>query len=70
MDSKTRIKNYISKNFSEWERVDFAMFGEDINFKRDLCDIYKIKNGELIIIAYANISITGSDRPKPQLRVF
>lgn len=70
MDSKTRIKNYISKNFSEWERVDFAMFGEDINFKRDLCDIYRIKNGELIIIAYANISITGSDRPKPQLRVF
>lgn len=70
MDSKTRIKNYISKIFSEWERMDFAMFGEDINFKRDLCDIYKIKNGELIIIAYANISITGSDRPKPQLRVF
>ena len=70
MDSKTRIKNYIKEIFPEWERVDFAEFGEEINFKRDLCDIFRIKNGELIIIAYANISITGSDRVKPQLRVF
>ena len=70
MDSKTRIKNFISKNFPEWEKVDFDEFGAEISFKRELCDIFRIKNGELIIIAYTNISITGTDRSKPQLRVF
>lgn len=70
MDSKTRIKNFINQNFPEWKKIDYAEFGNEIDFKKDLCDIYRIKNDEPILIAYANISITGSDRPKPQLRVF
>lgn len=32
--------------------------------------MYKIDNEEIILISYTNISITGTDRAKPQLRVF
>ena len=31
---------------------------------------YKINDEEIILISYTNISITGTERPKPQLRVF
>ncbi len=70
MDSKTRIKDYICKNFPNWEKVDFSEFGEEVGFNKDLSELYKINNREIVLISYTNISITGSDRPKPQLRVF
>lgn len=70
MDSKTRIKNYIKNNFPEWEKVDFSEFDEVIDFDKDYSELYRINNEEVILISYTNISITGSDRPKPQLRVF
>lgn len=70
MDSKTRIKNYIKNNFPEWEMVDFSVFDEVVDFDKDYSELYRINNEEVILISYTNISITGSDRPKPQLRVF
>ena len=70
MDSITRIKNFIENNFPNWEKIDFTMFGGDVDWKKGLSDLYKIDNDEIILISYTNISITGSDRPKPQLRVF
>lgn len=70
MDSKTRIKNYIKNNFPEWEKVDFSVFDEVVDFDKDYSELYRINNEEVILISYTNISITGSDRPKPQLRVF
>ncbi len=70
MDSKKRIKNFINKVFPEWKKIDFSEFGEEIDFNSDLSELYKIVNDEIILISYTNISITGSDRPKPQLRVF
>lgn len=70
MDSKKRIKDFINKVFPEWEKIDFSEFGEEIDFNSDLSELYKIVNDEIILISYTNISITGSDRPKPQLRVF
>ena len=70
MDSKTRIKNYIKNNFPEWEKVDFSEFDEVVDFDKDYSELYRINNEEVILISYTNISITGSDRPKPQLRVF
>lgn len=70
MDSKNRIKNFITQNFPEWEKVDFTEFGEDVEFKKDFSELYRINNEEIILVSYTNISITGTDRPKPQLRVF
>ena len=70
MDSKTRIKNFINQNFPEWEKVDYTEFDEEIDFKKDFSEFYRIDNDEIILMSYTNISITGTDRPKPQLRVF
>lgn len=70
MDSKTRIKNFIKNNFPEWEKVDFSTFDEVVDFDKDYSELYRINNEEVILISYTNISITGTDRPKPQLRVF
>ena len=70
MDSITRIKEFIRVNFPEWKKVDYSEFADDIDFRTDMSELYKIVDNEIILISYANISITGSDRPKPQLRVF
>lgn len=70
MDSIKRIKEFIAKNFPEWVKIDFSIYNEEIDFRRDLSELYKINNEEIILISYTNISITGTDRVKPQLRVF
>ena len=70
MDSTTRIKNYIRTNFPDWSIVDFSVLDDNIDFRRDLNDLYRINDEEIILISYTNISITGTDRNKPQLRVF
>ena len=70
MDSTTRIKDYIRVNFPEWVKVDFSEIDNNIDFRRDLSDLYKISDEEVVLISYTNISITGTERNKPQLRVF
>lgn len=70
MDSITRIKEFINQNFPNWKKIDFSDFDGNIDFRDDLSELYKIDNEEVILISYTNISITGTDRPKPQLRVF
>ncbi len=70
MDSITRIKEYIKENFSNWEKVDYSEFKDKIDFRKDWSELYKINDEEIILISYTNISITGTDRSKPQLRVF
>ena len=69
-DSKTRIKDFISSNFPSWKKVDYSEYEDNVDFDKNLSELYKIDNDEVILISYTNISITGSDRPKPQLRVF
>ena len=70
MDSTKRIKQFINKAFPEWTKVNFSELEEGIDFKENLSELYRIDNDEIILISYTNISITGSERPKPQLRVF
>lgn len=70
MDSITRIKNFIDICFPEWEKVDFSEYEENIDFRKDWSELYRINNEEVILISYTNISITGTERAKPQLRVF
>lgn len=69
MDSTTRIREFITRNFPTWNKIDLSQFS-DTDFDGKYTDIYRIENEEIICISYANISITGSDRAKPQLRVF
>lgn len=70
MDSITRIKNFIHNSFPDWEIVNFSDYEEKIDFRKDWSELYRVNNEEVILIAYTNISITGTDRAKPQLRVF
>ena len=70
MDSITRIKDFIRINFPEWEKVDYSQYEETIDFRKDQSELYKINNEEVILISYTNIGITGTDRAKPQIRVF
>ena len=70
MDSITRIKDFIRSNFPEWEKVNFSHFEESVDFRQEWSELYKINGEEIILISYTNISITGTDRQKPQLRVF
>ena len=70
MDSITRIKNYISDNFPGWKKIDFSEFEESIDFRKEWSELYRINDEEVILFSYTNISITGTDRAKPQLRVF
>ena len=48
MDSVTRIKEYIKNNFPEWVKVDFSSFEDTIDFRKDLSDLYKICDDEII----------------------
>lgn len=70
MDSITRIKNFIQSNFPDWTKVNFSEFDDNVDFRTDWSELYKIADDEVILISYTNISITGADRQKPQLRVF
>lgn len=70
MDSITRIKNFIHNSFPDWEKVKFSEYEEVIDFRKEWSELYRINNEEVILISYTNISITGTDRIKPQLRVF
>lgn len=70
MDSITRIKNFIQNNFPNWVKVDYSEFKETVDFRTDWSELYKIIDDEVVLISYTNISITGADRLKPQLRVF
>lgn len=70
MDSITRIKDFIRNNFPEWEKVDYSQYEETIDFRKDQSELYKINSEEIVLISYTNIGITGTDRSKPQIRVF
>ena len=64
------IRNYI-KNIPELkikEKGKSALYQQLIQLKN--VDIITIKNAEDIVVAYADISITGTEREKPQIRVF
>ena len=48
MDSITRIKEYIKKNFSNWVKVDYSEFNDQIDFRKDWSELYKINDEEII----------------------
>lgn len=42
MDSITRIKEFIKSNFPNWEKISFSEFQENIDFRTDWSELYKI----------------------------
>ena len=50
MDSITRIKEFIKQNFPTWEKVPYSEFDNNIDFRTDWSELYKIHDGEDIQI--------------------
>lgn len=63
MPSIDVIRNYISKNIPQWKKL------EEQNLPKD-CDLFSINSAENALFTYTNINITGTERAKPQIRVF
>ena len=61
MSSTAIIRNYIDRELQYTRNVRSA----SINM-----DEITLPTGENIIVSYADISITGTDRSKPQIRIF
>lgn len=53
-DSKTRIKDFISSNFPSWKKVDYLEYEDNVDFDKNLSELYKIDNDEVILISYTN----------------
>lgn len=64
MNSKEIIQEYIQSSFKKWNVM------EDENIDPKVAELVKLPNGETVIFSYANIAITGTERKKPQIRVF
>lgn len=63
------IRNYLKQNCSEWKCIQSNnSYGYSLDNK--YVDIAMVNNDEDIVISYTDISITGTDRAKPQIRVF
>lgn len=67
MSSKDVIKEFIATNFQNWEKQDFP---QDIDFSTSDNELYKLDTGEIVLFSYTNVNITGTERAKPQIRVF
>lgn len=67
MSSKDVIKHFISSTFPAWEKISFP---DDIAFSTVDNELYKLENGEIVLFSYTNVNITGTERSKPQIRVF
>ena len=57
MDSITRIKEFIKSNFPDWEKISFSEFQENIDFRDDLSELYKINHEEIILIPVGGINL-------------
>lgn len=70
--STSVLKDFISKYLVGYDRtiLEHRNNPYEGNLDSRNTDIIKVPGGEEIVAAYANISITGTERPKPQIRVF
>lgn len=65
------IRDYINKNIKELDREIISKEETYVNsFDERNVDVVRTETGEDVIISYTDISITGTDRVKPQIRVF
>lgn len=71
MTSTKIIRDFIDANIKEFDRTLLETKSEYIGKLDDKnTDIVALPSGEEVVVGYVDISITGTDRPKPQIRVF
>ncbi len=71
MTSTKIIRDYIDANINEFDRKLLETKSEYIGkIDNKNTDIVALPSGEEVVVGYVDISITGTDRPKPQIRVF
>lgn len=71
MTSTKIIRDYIDANINEFDRTLLETKSEYIGkLDNKNTDIVALPSGEEVVVGYVDISITGTDRPKPQIRVF
>lgn len=71
MTSTKIIRDYIDANVNEFDRTILETKSEYIGkIDNKNTDIVALPSGEEVVVGYVDISITGTDRPKPQIRVF
>lgn len=65
------IRDYINANISEFDRTLLETKSEYIGkLDNKNTDIVALPSGEDVVVGYVDISITGTERAKPQIRVF
>lgn len=62
--SKEIIKSFIEHQFADWRVI------QSEEMPSNTADLIELPSTEKIVVAYTNTNITGTDRPKPQIRVF
>lgn len=62
--SKEIIKSFIEQQFADWTVI------QSEEMQSNTADIIELPSTEKIVLAYTNTNITGTERPKPQIRVF
>lgn len=71
MTSTKIIRDYIDANINEFDRTLLETKSEYIGkLDNKNTDIIGLPSGEDVVVGYVDISITGTERPKPQIRVF
>lgn len=67
MSSRDVIKQFISASFPTWRRLNFPT-GVSLSMSDN--ELYELDTGETVLFSYTNVNITGTERQKPQIRVF
>lgn len=71
MTSTKIIRDFIDANIKEFDRTLLETKNEYIGkLDNKNTDIVALPSGEEVVVGYVDISITGTDRSKPQIRVF
>lgn len=71
MTSTKIIRDFIDANIKEFDRTLLETKSEYIGkLDNKNTDIVALPSGETVVVGYVDISITGTDRAKPQIRVF
>lgn len=71
MTSTKIIRDFIEANIKEFDRTLLETKSEYIGkLDNKNTDIVALPSGEEVVLGYVDISITGTDRSKPQIRVF
>lgn len=71
MTSTKIIRDFIDANIKEFDRTLLETKSEYIGkLDNKNTDIVALPSGEEVVVGYVDISITGTDRSKPQIRVF